>query len=193
MVELLNYLGVKGNDLLLRPYGEKAFPVIERELESLDPGQTLVLDFSGINVMDLSFGDETVLELALGLQNGKYGDRFLVLDNPGSATIDNLEGTIARRKVKVALLVRENGSLQIIGGIDSDLPQGREPIERNLLEAWKIVRERDMVTARELADQLNLEISAASMRLHKLHDLRLLARDEEVTSSGRQHVYRLPV
>jgi predicted transcriptional regulator len=179
---LFALLGIPGPDLLLRSYGQRAFPTLEHALKEIPSGQTLVLDFVGVSVMDTSFADETVLELALGLSQGKYGDRWMVLEEPSPATIDNLEGTIARRKAKVALLIRKQGQVQLIGHV-----------EPNLIEAWQLVCERTELTARELADQLGLEINTASMRLRKLYDARLLARCEEITFEGRQHIYMLPI
>ena len=122
------------------------------------------------------------MQVYSGLAQGKYGDRWMVLAEPSPATIDNLEGTIARRRAKVALLIRKEGQMRLIGHV-----------EPNLIEAWQLVYERSELTARELADQLGLEINTASMRLRKLYDARLLARREEITPGGRQHIYMLPI
>ncbi len=182
LTRLFALLGISGPDLLLRSYGQRAFSAMEYALKEVPSGQALLLDFAGVSVMDTSFADETVLELALGLSQDKYGERWMVLAEPSPATIDNLEGTIARRKAKVALLIRREGQMRLIGHV-----------EPNLMEAWQLVWERSELTARELADQLGLEINTASMRLHKLYDARLLARREEITPGGRQHIYRLPI
>src|SRR5260370_17934422 len=160
---LSGLLGIPGPDLLLRSYGQRAFLTLEHALKDVPPGQAVVLDFAGASVMDTSLADETVLELALGLSQGKYGDRWMVLEEPSPATIDNLEGTIARRKAKVALLIRKEGQMRLIGHV-----------EPNLMEAWQLVCERSELTARELADLLGLEINTATMRLRKLHDAPLL-------------------
>lgn len=181
MTQLFALLGIAGPDLLLRNYGQRAFPVLEQALLAVPPGQVLLLDFAGISVMDTSFADETVLELALGLAQNRYGERWMVLEQPSPATVDNLEGTIARRKAKVALLIREREHLRLIGHV-----------EPNLEEAWNFVCQKGDLTARELADYFSLEINTASMRLHKLYHARLLARREEITPAGRQHIYMIP-
>ena len=179
--QLFALLGIPGPDLLLRSYGQRAFPILEHALKEVSSDQTLILDFADVSVMDTSFADETVLELALGLSQDCYGDRWMVLKEPSPATIDNLEGTIARRKAKVALLIRKEDQMQLLGHI-----------EPNLMEAWQLVYRMSELTARKLADLLGLEINTASMRLRKLYNARLLARREETTPDGRQHIYMLP-
>jgi len=181
MTRLFILLNIVGPDLLLRNYGRRAFPMLEQALLEVPPGQALLLDFASISVMDTSFADETVLELALGLAQNRYGERWMVLEQPSPATIDNLEGTIARRKAKVALLINESHHMRLIGHV-----------EANLQEAWQLVCQRGELTARELADHFELEINTASTRLHKLYQARLLARHEEITPAGRQHTYMLP-
>ena len=181
MRKLFGLLNIPEPDLLLRDYGQEAFPFLEQELREVPNGHALFLSFEGIRVMDTSFAEEAILELALGLTCDKYGDRTMILEQPSPATIDNLEGTIARRRVKVALLIREGSEMRLIGHV-----------EQNLQETWQLISKRSKLTARELANDLGLEINTASMRLHKLYDAKLLARHEEVTSSGRQHIYMIP-
>lgn len=181
MSVLFDRLRLPGPDLLLRAYGHDACPILEEALLAVPDGETLALDFQGVSVMDTSFADETVLELALGLVGNRYGERYLVLGGPSQATIENLEGTIARRKAKVALLVRNASGLAILGHV-----------EPNLTETWRLVRKSVELTARELANCLELEINTASMRLRKLHTARLLRRKEEISAEGRQHVYAIP-
>jgi DNA-binding transcriptional ArsR family regulator len=181
MRKLFGFLDIPEPDLLLRDYGRRAFPFLEQELREVPTGHALILSFEGVRVMDSSFAEEAVLELALGLTSNKYGDRMLILEQPSPATIDNLEGTIARRRVKVALLIRDGSEMRLIGHV-----------EPNLHLTWQLISERGELTARDLANDFGLEINTASMRLHKLYEAKLIARHEEVTSSGRQHIYILP-
>ena len=182
MTLLFAILQIPGPNLLLRDYGRRAFPFLEQALEEVPAGQMLTLVFVDITVMDTSFAEETVIELASRLIQGKYGDRMVLLDQPTPATIDNLEGGMARLRTKLALLIRENEEIRLIGHV-----------EPNLIETWRLVYQKGELTARMLADFLGLEINTASMRLHKLYKARLLLRREEITSEGRQHVYVLPL
>jgi len=181
MKRLFGFLDIPEPDLLLHDYGRRAFPFLEQELREVPTGHALILSFEGVRVMDSSFAEETVLELTLGLTSNKYGDRMMILEQPSPATIDNLEGTIARRRAKVALLIRDGSEMRLIGHV-----------EPNLHVTWQLISERSKLTARDLANDLGLEINTASMRLHKLYEAKLIARHEEVTSSGRQHIYILP-
>jgi DNA-binding transcriptional ArsR family regulator len=150
-------------------------------MRQVPEGQSLVLDFEGVSVMDTSFADATVLQLALNLAAQQYGDRYLILRNPSAATVYNIEGAIARRKARVTLVVESGTERWTLGHL-----------ERNLAEAWQLVLRDGSMTARQLADRLGLEINTASTRLRKLYDARLLARREESTKEGRQHVYSIP-
>lgn len=180
--DLFDILGVNPPDLLLRRYGEKAFPVLEQALLGVPEGRALTLSFAEVEVMATSFADETIVPLLQGLVEGRWGDRYLLLQDPTSDTLDSLEGTFARRReLKLAAVVLRDERPSILGHV-----------ERNLEETWHLVAERGALTARALADRLGLEISTASMRLSKLHGARLLARQEDVSPAGRQHVYALP-
>ncbi len=181
MTELFGVLGVPGPDLLTRSFGRRAFPVLEERLRAIPVGEALVLDCGAIGVMDTSFADETLLEMATGLAAGRYGDRYLVLKDPSPDVVDNLDAAIARRRVKVAFPIVDGASFTTVGHV-----------EPNLVEAWRLALGTAGFTARDLADQLGLEINTASMRLRKLFDARLLARREEVTPAGREYVYAFP-
>lgn len=181
MTALFPALELDPPDFLLREYGKRAYPLLARELKEVAPCHTLVLDFADVSVMDASFTEEAVLRLALDLAVGAYGDRFLMLERVSPATLDNIEATIAWRRAKVALPVREGKHVRVAGHI-----------EPNLLEVWALAIAAGTLTARELANHLQLEINTASMRLRKLYDARLLNRKEDISVNGRQHVYQPP-
>lgn len=182
MARLFARLAVPGRDLVMRSFGERALPLLEEALGVVAEGGTLALDLYDIMVMDASFADATIVSLQQGLIAGKYGDKFFLLVSPNETIVVNLEGALARRNLKQPLLISDSGHVSLLGHI-----------ERNLREAWDLVVSGRVTRARELADELGIEIGAASMRLHKLYVARLLARREEVIVSGRQHVYQSPL
>ena len=182
--ELFEVLDVPGPDLLLRAYGERALPVLEGQLLGVPEGRALMLSFAGVRIMTPSFADATIVALLRGLREGRYGERYLILAEPNEETLVSLEGTFERRlhrPLKLAVVLRRGGVDRLFG-----------PVEPNLEQAWQLVAERGTLTTRELADKLGLELNTASMRLLKLHGLRLLARREEVSAAGHQYLYTLP-
>jgi hypothetical protein len=184
LTELFGVLDVPGPDLLLRAYGDQALPVLEAQLQAVPEGRALRLSFDGVRIMTPSFADATIVELLKGMRAGRYGDRHLILAEQNDDTLVSLEGTFERRlyrSLKLAVVLCRDGECGLFG-----------PVEQNLQETWRLVEERGTLTARELADRLGLEINTASMRLLKLHGLGLLARREEVSAAGRQHIYTLP-
>src|SRR5436189_2682348 len=148
MADLPELAGFHGPDLLLRVNGERAFAILEAALVGVAQGSALTLDFAGTGVMDGSFADASVLQLLAGLVDDRYGDRFLILQGIDADTIENLEGAMARRRSKLAVLVRNGSRLWIIGHL-----------EQNLLEAWELAVQGGTITARDLADRLGLEIN----------------------------------
>lgn len=185
LAELFGLLSIRPPILLFREHGECALPVLEEQLLAVSEPGTLVLDGDAITLMDASFVDASIIELAFRLDQGRYGDRFLVLINVSEGTKINLASAIAYRrqykKQEIVVLVREGKEL---------LPLG--DMERNLFETWQLVRDTGTVTARGLADELRLEISAAGMRLKRLYDARLLTRRDGTLVGGRQLVYSVP-
>lgn len=182
MGELLARLELPGKDLLMRQYGERALPILEAAMSSVPLGVALRLDLRSVDVIDASFADAALVNFQQRLVSRLYGNRYLILQEPNATVIENLEGALARRRGKSPLLACDpTARLQVVGHL-----------ERNLRDTWAMVVQAGVFRARDLADRCGIEINAASMRLHKLATLRLLARDEESTLTGRQHAYRPP-
>lgn len=185
MRSLTETLKLSGPNLLGRRDGERALTHIKARLADVPPGGVLTLDFEGVSYTDASFPDATVVALAVELQEGQHGDRFLVLDRTSDAVLENVRAALAWRhdaeKRKVALFYKCHGRLDILGHV-----------EANLRQAWDLARDAGELTARALADRLGLEINTAGTRLLKLHAARLLSRREEISAAGRQHVYTVP-
>ena len=183
-------LGVSVPDLVTRELGQKIYADMASALQAPPAGGVLTIDFSGIRVVDTSFADETILRLLKELVEGKYGERFLCLYNPSQSTIANLEGAIARKRLRLAFFAIFPGKKwQCIGRYDSSaFPD--DQIEPLLQETLRLVVEREKLTARELATREKIELNNASTRLKKLHDARLVKREEMVSEEGKSYVYK---
>ena len=64
-------LKIKGPDLLTRPVGRLMYQSIRGMLEHIREGETLVLDFQNIKVIDSSFIDEMIVRLVIDSRNGE--------------------------------------------------------------------------------------------------------------------------
>ncbi len=172
-------------DLLTRPRGKVAFRRIERELLQVPEGGTLILDGSGIPVMDASFVDEAILELFTAVLAGSYGNRFLVVTNISEHTLYNLAGAVKNRGLKSPLPVKDSKGWHFVG------PQLGERWTAALNTAAEHLVRSGELTARQLADDLDISINAASNRLRHLHQLRLAKRTEITDQTGFSHKYTL--
>jgi hypothetical protein len=182
-------LEVQVPDLVTRELGQKIYKGMDLALKSIPSGDTLVIDFSGIRVVDTSFADETVLRLLKELVERKYEERFLCLFNPSESTIANLQGAIARKRLRLAFFALfPQKKWQCVGRYDvSDFPD--DQIEPLLQETLRLVVDRERLTARELALKEKIELNNASTRLKKLHDARLVRREEIISEEGKSYVY----
>lgn len=168
-------------DLVTREIGAKAYDSIRQEFSQMASGMVLIFNFTGVLVMDSSFTGPSLLRLMRELIEGQFGDRYLALSRVNSSTKENIDLTIRGHGLKLAIpLIEKDSPICLLG-----------EIEPNLKNTFDIVNHRKNITARDLADLEGIGISAASNRLKKLYDLRLITRNEEITSEGRRHRYQI--
>lgn len=177
--DLRRELKVTTPDLFTRDLGRKAFRLLEEAIRKVPVSEALVIDAKGILLIDGSFFDEAILTLFENLRNRKYGDRFIVLVNLSEDSRLNLEGAVARRKIKGAIpTIDSKGKWIFVGTLES-----------NLAEAVKYLTAKGEVTARELADARRISINNASNRLRRLFEARLARRETSRSESGLYHRY----
>lgn len=182
MKELFNLISdLAAPDLVTRELGLQAYDVLRRALIEIHEGEILTLRFEGVRVMDSSFAGASVLRLVQELVDGEFGDRYIILMGATPSTEENVHLTIVGHGLKLGLQAADG----------EEEPRLLGQIEPNLQETLVLVNKRRVLTARELADMKgDMAINTASNRLKKLFDLRLIRRVEEVTMTGRQHVYK---
>lgn len=165
---------------LTRERGEQAFRMLAERLQATPEGQPLVVIFPPNQLVDSSFADESIIRLAEQVADGEFGDRCILLQSLTDDSITNIEAAISLRGLKLALLVAERtGEWQCIGQLES-----------SLRETLQLVARREHLTASELADQKDLSVNAASNRLKRLYDQKLVRREHEISDKGLQYIYR---
>lgn len=170
-------IGLTGKVLAFRPFAKQVREMIFNKIEPLMPGDVIELDFSNVELCDLSFADELILEAQLYVKTKR--DLLLYISNVSEDVLINLEGALRLREAKksrIPILRQKDGSFEIIGSL-----------EENLLYAFKLLTERHKLTARELKEIEDIAINNASNKLKKLYDLGLVMRIED-----KEHIYRLP-
>lgn len=167
--------------LVTRETGAAVRGAIVEQLQGLERGAVLVLDFSGVGIIDFSCADECLAKLVLRLNAGEYGERCLCLSGLGESQRENIQVALERKKLP-ALLLRGDGAWECLGTLTP-----------HLRDTLRLVVERGGMSARELTDLLGIELTAASTRLINLHRLRLLTRRERTMEEGGREFVYLPL
>jgi hypothetical protein len=167
------------NNLVTRETGRFIRESIEARLEREPEGTVVALDFSHVGIIDFSCADEVISKLVARLQGLEYGDKYVVLHGLTPTHEENI--TVALERKKLAVLVsRTDGSWRLLGSLNPYLN-----------EALQFVMTQKEITARDLADETQVEISLASTKLLNLFKARLVQRSSErLPDGGRQFIYR---
>lgn len=172
-------LGLPERYFLTREKGDQAYRFLEGHLGQIPERRALILSFPPEQVVDASFADEFVIRLGEKLVAGEFGERTALLEGLTEDSIHNLEAVIRLRRTKlVFLLVDPEGGWRHAG-----------PLEPSLSEALVLTASRGTITAPELARDLRLALNTANNRLKRLHALRLLWREHEVSEKGLRYIY----
>ncbi len=179
VTDLARQAGVDERYLLDREQGELMLPTLREHLQETPDNQPLILCFEPQHRMDVSFADAAFVSLALEVVDGKFGDRTLLFKDLSKNLIDNIQGSIKKRDLKLALLaVYSNDTWHCIGHL-----------ENNLRETLDQVAKHNGLGASDLANVFDLAINTASNRLKKLHDQHLVRREAQSTDKGLQYTY----
>ncbi len=151
--------------------------LIRKELDDLlaqtQPGDTVAIDATGVEVFDYSFANELFGKslLSLGIE---YPGRFLVVEGLTTYTRENL--TKALESLNLAMIERKKQKLEIIGKI--------HPAYKETFQA--IVKAKESISANALRDQLGINLTAANERLTKLATIGLVRREKATSIAGRE-------
>lgn len=161
---------------------EKARPIRSRlgdALDSLKPGDVLVIDASGVEVFDFSFAAE-LFGKTLSTLGAEYPGRFLIVEGLTDCTRENL--TQALEGSNALMIERSGGKLKLLGKVHP----ADEATFRGILKAG------EAVSAGTLSQKLEVNLTAMNERLSKLGSLGIVRREKSSSASGReQYVYKV--
>ena len=127
-------------NLVTRPTGAAVRGRIERAMAE-SGCRTALLDFSDVELLDLSCADEIVAKLLL--LSAPSADRYVVLWGLREDQVEAIDHVLTHQRLAVAALGIDSGSLGVLGALDQD---GRS--------AFACVAERGPVSAGAVADAL---------------------------------------
>lgn len=181
--ELAGKIGL--DDMLIyRPKAKDMLDLVTQDIEKLEPGTIVKLDFQEIKLCDVSFADGFVISLQLLVQ--KIEGVMMELVNCCEDVLANIEATLNWRNQKsqtrTTLLYQDSTGQYTIFG---------KP-EKSLSETfYAVIEMAGKVTARDISQKFApMELNSANNRLKKLYDSRLLCR--ETDESGWQQYYFIP-
>lgn len=178
--------------LVGRAEGKRLLPLLLARMEALPPRGILPIDCRHVRIMDVSFGDESLVRLARRRAAKEFPDRYFVLENVGEELEANLKTLLEIREIFVpAYLLGLSASEQEEGVKEPEL-LGDVGLE--MKETYQIALRLGRLTARQLIEQLpgaRLSIAAASNRVTRLAEAGALAPldAEVVEGGGRQKVF----
>jgi hypothetical protein len=161
-----------------RESGRRVRALIEGELDNISRESVLILDFSGIEVMDVSFASEVVSKLLLLAPN--LEDKFVQLRNLSSVSRENL---IPALKQIDAIAVELSPKKQLIGN--------SSPLDIESFDT--ILGFKQPVSASQLSTKLGIRITAVNERVGKLVRKGVVRRTRSTSEAGRdQYLYSVP-
>lgn len=173
------YMSKFGNVLSGREKGKRILSDISECLNSLPEYSILPLSFKEVEFLNFSCCDEFLTKAIFRIISGEIKNRYFILVDVSSGIREDITAVMKIRE-NVCVERKEDGQIALIGDL---------PIQ--LLETYQYIVYNKNVTARELAEAMELKISASSNRLAKLQNIGLICRIDEqvVTGGGRQYIY----
>lgn len=166
-------------NIVTRETGRIIREAIEVKIQKEQEEMIIILDFSGIGIIDFSCADEVAAKFIARLNLKEYGDKYLLFSGLTPSQEENITAALEKKKLSL-LSLKEDGDWKLLGILN--------PYLRDTLD---LVMGRKSLTARELADLTGVEINSASTKLLNLNKARLAIRMREaLPNGGRQFVYR---
>jgi DNA-binding CsgD family transcriptional regulator len=188
IANIKNKVGIKGSDLNSRDWGIKIRKEIEVQIKTAAVNdQTIYLDFSGITSFNSSIADEVIILLMEKIIRDKnFKKIYMVTQNIPDNSLYDLELVSFHRKIPCLVKFNDKKHPDIVYG------KNASKMESNQLTVFDLVTRIERCTARKIADIMKKDIYTISTYLNRLYKLRLLRREEQIDSQGKQYLY-MPV
>jgi DNA-binding transcriptional ArsR family regulator len=159
--------------------GENAYKALKSKLLETPEGHPLILKLPPAQLIDCAYAVASLVRLGHEITKGAYGERCLMLEGLSESSVTNLSAAIRWSKRRVVFLAIEpEGQWRPVG-----------PLGPDHLQTLELVARHGSMTVGVLAKKYRLRITAASNRLKRLYDLRLIRREGEVSKNGWIYTY----
>lgn len=154
------------SSLLTRPTGAAVRNEIERRVVELGSPVVTTIDFSQIDLIDVSCADEIVAKLLLRYYEGNNGlTGYLLLQGVREDHLDAIDAVLEKRNL--ALVAWHDGQAQLHGIVDES--------ERR---HWEVVRDLGPITSDRVSEQLGTSDVQTTTHLTRLWSRRLLRYED---------------
>ncbi|HEU5226525.1 MAG TPA: hypothetical protein VFU49_01855 [Ktedonobacteraceae bacterium] len=188
LAEVARSLEFKPGFLVTRLHGRLFLGKFAEVLCALTPDQGLLVDGTGVEILDASFADEVFGAVAAQRSEPAWKGRCFALAHLSQDNIANVAAALDSRAMHESGL--RNCVVPVLEAGEKGVLIGKA--EGHVQESFALLHHQQQMTARELAEALALDIHAASTRLKILFDLGLVTRQEMRDANGKQFVYAWP-
>lgn len=162
-----------------REPGAKVLSQCLEHLDKVKPGTITSISFKNIKFLDFSAADEYIRKLISRITGKEYKNIFIYLTDISGTVKENIEAAL-RLNQQICILWNHPNAPELTGVMN-----------KQLKDTWSLVNHKKTLTARELADTMNLPINTSSNRLVKLYSLGLINQADKKGASGggQEYVY----
>ncbi len=163
--------------LVTRKTGKAVKEQLAAILQASSEPEVLILNFKAVQILDFSCADECIAKLLIEICGDFFGPKAFLLSNLSEDQLENVAAALSQRNLVTCYL--NGGQLRILGEL-------KEP----LLATLDVLNQNKTVTAREIADFMQIAINTASNRLSELAKRGLtLRRNDMPAAGGKQYIY----
>ncbi len=146
-------------------------------LQKAQPQTVIAIDCKNVKFMDFSAADEFLRKLLNRIMGKELNNVYVLLTNVSPLARENISAALNLNK-QVILISNSEKETEPLG-----------PLHPQLKETWQLVKHKGNLTARDLADTLNIPINTSSNRLAKLARLGLIYQADKKGASGGGQEY----
>ncbi|MDQ6611970.1 MAG: hypothetical protein M3Y64_06025 [Gemmatimonadota bacterium] len=154
------------SNLLTRPTGAAVRHAIEQQVVEVGAPVVTTIDFSQVDLLDVSCADEIVAKLLLRYDGADPLSGYLLFKGIREDHLEAIDAVLEKRSL--ALVAWHDGLAELHGIVDED--------ERLY---WEVVRDLGPISANRVAYEVGSEESIATHQLTRLYNRRLIMIGDE--------------